>query len=164
MKSLGIKNFKQFEAHCKKVEDQFWHEMFPVYAQWRDDINVQYRKVGFIESHLGFCFRGYMSRNKVTNYQTQGTAFHLLLKTLILCAREFRRRRMESRICGQIHDSMVTLIYPPELQEVLEIIEYYGTKYIPKIYRSWLKVPLRMEHEYAPPGKTWYDKKEVKLT
>lgn len=72
LRKNGIPNYNAFVEHCKEVERIFWNERFPHYKKWKKKINQLYRKQGYIETYLGFVFRGHMSQNDCTNYQAQG--------------------------------------------------------------------------------------------
>jgi DNA polymerase-1 len=157
----GINSFEQFESHCHDVERIFWEKRFRVYAQWKEDIQLLYQRMGYIETFLGFRFSNYMGRNECTNYPAQGTAFHILLWTLIHVHEEIKKRKMKSKLIGQIHDSMITDAVPEEVDEVIDIIDYWGTKKTVETFK-WIIVPLKIDHELTEVDSTWYDKKEIK--
>jgi DNA polymerase-1 len=161
MASKGITELAQFEEHCKEVEKTFWQKRFKVYANWKNSIQRVYQQQGYIETYLGFRFSTYMTRNEVTNYPAQGTAFHILLWTLINVNRELKRERMESKIIGQIHDSMITDHPPHETEKLIKIIDYWGTKKTRETF-DWITVPLKIDHELTDIDSSWYLKKEVK--
>ena len=102
-----------------------------------------------------------MSKNECTNYPAQGTAFHILLWTLIQVQKEIERRSLKSKMIGQIHDSMVIDAIPDEVSQLVKIIDYYGTKKTRETFK-WITVPLKIDHEVSPVDGSWYDKKEVK--
>ena len=156
----AIQNFMQFQDHCQKIERKFWNERFKVYAKWKKEICQLYRKQGFIETFLGFQFRGYIKQNELTNYQTQGTAFHILLWTLIQVSRELRKRKLKTKIIAQIHDSMLFDLYPPERDQIVEIVNYYGTVKSREMF-DWIKVPLKIDHEITPVDCPWKDKVDL---
>lgn len=72
MRSLSIKNLKQFTDYLYEAEDIFWNKRFIVYRDWKKDINDFYIRKGYIETHLGFRMTGIMGPNDTTNYQIQG--------------------------------------------------------------------------------------------
>lgn len=148
-----------FEAHVKSVEDSFWNDRFPVYAQWKKDWFSAYQKKGWFQTLTGFVCQGHMKKNEVINYPVQGSAFHLLLWSLIRIVRkELVKREMKSLIVGQIHDSMVADVVPSELEEFLAICQRVMTVLIFK-YAPWLNVPMEIEAEVAPVGGSWAGKK-----
>jgi len=161
LRKKGVNNYNAFVEHCKEVERVFWDERFPHYKKWKEKINKLYRKQGFIETHLGFVFRGYLAKNDCTNYQAQGTAFHILLWTLIELLKEMEKRKLKTKIIGQIYDSIVNDLYPPEEEEIIYLINDIGTVRVRKEF-DWIIVPLRIDHEITEIDGTWYDKKDVR--
>lgn len=161
LKRKGIRNYTAFKNHCKKAEDIFWNKRFPEYKQWKKDINRLYRKQGFIETYLGFVFSGYLTNNDCTSYQIQGTAFHCLLWTLIELMKEIEKRKLKTRIIGQIHDSIINDLYPPEEEEIIYLIDDIGTKRIRKEF-DWIIVPLKIDHEITEIDGSWYEKEDYK--
>jgi len=163
MAKQGIKTVVDFINHCKEVEDKFWGKRFRVYKKWKDAINEEYRKKGYISTYLGFQFVGYMTRNECTNYQTQGTAFHMLLWTLIEVEKIAVEENWLSYIIGQIHDDMIHDYEPKELDHIIETINYIGTVKIKEMF-PWISVPLEIEHEISGIDGNWAEMTEYKLT
>lgn len=151
-----------FMAHVKEVQEDFWGNRFKDYGQWRKDFYNQYLERGYFDIYTGFRVSGVIRRNAVCNYPIQGSAFHCLLWTLIQVNREIRRRRMKSRVVGQIHDSLIGDVPVDELREYLMIVEETATKKTREYYK-WLTVPLEIEYEICPIGASWFDKKETKF-
>ena len=162
LSKAGIKNVQAFTDHCKKVEQKFWGRRFKVYKKWKEAINEEYRKHGFISSYLGFQFTGYMTRNECTNYQTQGTAFHMLLWSLIEVEKIAAEEEWESMIIGQIHDDMIHDYDEEELPHIIETINYVGTEKIKEMF-PWIIVPLEIEHEISGIDGNWAEMTEYKL-
>ena len=160
--SKGIKTLSKFTAHIKKVEDIFWNTRFKVYTKWKKDFYNQYLKNGYIDIPTGFRCWGPMRRNEVTNYPGQGTAFHFLLWSLIQIHRWLKVNEMETKILGQIHDSIVFSFHKDELRTVLKKVEQVMCRDILKRF-PWICVPLKVEAEVAPVGGTWNDKKGIKI-
>lgn len=156
MRRLGIKSLGEFTEHCKDVERIFWDTRFKGYKKWKEDNNALYRKQGYLETLLGFIFSGPMSFNEVCNYQIQGTAFHLLLWTLIEIMKVAREEKWKSKIIGQIHDSMLNDCVPEEEEHIIKTINYIGTEKIREVF-PWIIVPLSIDHEVSPVNGTWYD-------
>jgi len=156
LKDVGIKSFDDFIDHCKDVEHLFWNIRFKVYKKWKEENNALYRKQGYLETFLGFIFSGPMSFNEVCNYQIQGTAFHLLLWTLLEVAKAIREEKWRSKINTEIHDSMLTDCVPEEERILIEKINYIGTKKIREVF-PWIIVPLKIDHSISPINGSWYD-------
>ncbi len=150
-----------FENHLRDVEKTFWDERFVVYRDWKKEINKSYQQNGFTESYLGFKFKGYMKRNDVSNYAIQGTAFHCLLWSLIRMNRTAQKEGWRTKIIGQIHDSIIFDLYPPEKDHVIATLNQIGTIDIRERF-DWIIVPLEIEYEIAPIDHSWYDTEEIK--
>lgn len=151
-----------FMEHVKEVENDFWNNRFKIYTQWKKDWYSEYLAKGSFQSYTGFLYQGVLKRNEVINYAVQGSAFHCLLWSLIRIQRELNRRRMKTKIVGQIHDSILADVFIPELDDYLAIVRDV-TEHQIQAYWDWLIIPLSIECEISPIGTTWYDKKEVKI-
>jgi len=44
-----VGDFNEFTERCKEAEHIFWYERFPIYREWKETINKEFRKNGFIE-------------------------------------------------------------------------------------------------------------------
>jgi DNA polymerase-1 len=157
----GIKTNAEFLEHCQNVENIFWKERFKVYDQWKKDINAEYAKNGVIYSLMGFPYQGIMNRKQVSNFPIQGTAFHLLLWTLLELDKVIKKNKWKSWINGQIHDEGILDAIPEEIPYIVEATNYIvGTK-MRKTF-DWINVPFEMEFAITPINGSWYDKKELK--
>jgi hypothetical protein len=145
-----------FEDHIRQVEDRFWNERFHVYRDWRTMRVKQYKSRGWFDLPTGFVCSGVYSKNQVLNYPIQGAAFHCLLWVLIQAVKEMRRRKMRSRIVGQIHDSAVADVHRAELDDYVELITRLATVEIQKAWK-WITVPLAVEVEVGE--QNWFGKK-----
>lgn len=159
LKQKGIKNYSAFEESCKKVERIFWDKRFPEYKQWKKDINRLYRKQGFIDNYFGFEMSGYLTEKQCTNINVQGCAFHCLLWTLIELLKEIEERKLKTKIIGQIHDSIINDLYPPEEEEIIWLIDDIGTRRIREEF-DWIIVPLKIDHEITKIDGSWYEKED----
>lgn len=140
-------SYEAFENHLKKFEHKFWHEWFKVYTQWKDEICDTYTRQGYIRSFFGFVFRGMLSRNQATNYPIQGTSFHLLLYTLIQMYKEFKRAGLQSKVLGQIHDSVVVNIAYGETETVYAIAKEVIGSLHEKF--DWMLFPMKFDFEIS---------------
>lgn len=152
-----------FEKWMKDIEYDFWNNRFAVYNQWKKDWWQQYKETNTLEMYTGFVIRGILNRKECSNYPVQGSAFHCLLWSLIQLNKWLKKHRFESKIVGQIHDSIVLDIKIQELEDVLGAAKYIMTKLIRKHY-PWIIVPFEVEADIAPEGGSWYDKKAYDLT
>jgi uracil-DNA glycosylase family 4 len=154
MREKGIKRYEEFEEHCKGVEDKFWGVRFAVYKKWKDDIEELYRKQGYIESHLGFRFSGYMTRNELCNYQTQGTAFHCLLWLVIQVDAISILEDWKSVGVMEIHDELIHDAFPENVDHICDTMDDLATKKMIERF-PWINVPVRMEHEISEVDGSW---------
>jgi len=151
-----------FEYHIKKVEEAFWGERFKVYSQWKRDWNDAYIEKGYFDTLTGFRCHTMMDRKQCVNYGIQGSAFHCLLWSLIRVQKLLRKYKLKSLIIGQIHDSIIMDVLVREMKQVCEIVKQVTMVDLAKHW-SWICVPLRIEAEASPAGRSWYEKKEIEL-
>lgn len=162
LKVNEIKNLKQFTAHVKEIERYFWEEQFKVYSEWKKQNYFDYLEKGYFDTVTGFRCSGVMRYNETANYPIQGPAFHCLLWSFIQLNKALKKYKFKTKICGQIHDSIVFVYHKKELDNVMEINHEITSKLLPQHWK-WIIVPLETEAEIAPIGKTWYDKKPYEL-
>ncbi len=162
MLSNGLHSYEQFEQHVKKVERAFWNERFKVYNAWKKRWWQEYQKRGYFELLSGFRCSGIMSEKEVCNYPIQGTAFHCLLWTFIQVDRIARKEKWDSRLIGEIHDSMLIDAKPAEVEHIYWTIQKIATKLLPKHW-TWIDVPMQIDFEVAPVDAPWSEKEEFEL-
>ena len=73
-----------------------------------------------------------MDRKQVSNFPVQGSAFHCLLWCLIQIQKQFTRRKLRTRIIGQIHDSLILDIVSKEVETVYQIVNLFKRYSLPK--------------------------------
>lgn len=151
-----------FEKHVQEVENDFWNNRFGVYGKWKRKWFDEYQRKGYFDTHTGFRIAGVMARNQVINFPVQGSAFHCLLWSFIQIQKELRKRRMRTKIVGQIHDSIIADVHIEELDEYLAIVRDVTTRRLREQYK-WIIVPLEVECEICPENSTWHDKRPVKI-
>lgn len=168
IKRLGDLNPKEdpgpgtFEEHIRKVEQHFWNVRFPVYTKWKKSWYEAYRKTGFFQMKTGFVCQGYMKRNEVINYPVQGAAFHCLLRSLIqLVLKHLERQHMKTLVIGQIHDSLVADVPVEEMADFASLAHHVMETLLVRAW-DWICVPIAVEIEAAPPGRSWAEKEEYK--
>lgn len=151
-----------FERHIKEVEDDFWGRRFRVYAEWRRSFYRDYLQRGWFDTLTGFHIEGIYSRNDVSNYPIQGSAFHCLLWSLIQLNRWLKKHKFRSRIICQIHDSILLDVKQSELQDVLAAAHRIMTQEVRRHW-PWIITPLEIDAAAAPPGASWFHKEKVKI-
>jgi DNA polymerase I len=149
-----------FEKHMQRVENKFWTR-FKATKEWQEDLEQFYIRHGYVELITGFKRGGYLRRNQIVNTPIQGSAFHCLLWSLIELNKELKKHKMESKIVGQIHDSIVLDVRPIELKEIMNYARDIMTKRIREVW-DWIIVPLDIEIEITPINGAWIEKEEYK--
>ena len=159
LKSRGVTNYRAFENHIKNVEDDFWNRRFGVYGQWKKDHYDEYLRKGFVTAHTGFKFHDKLSRNQVINYPVQGSAFHCLLWSLIEMVKVLEKHpEWNCFIIGQVHDSLICDVNPKYLKDFLREAENIMCQRTFNEF-DWMVLPLEIEADIAPVGKSWFHKK-----
>lgn len=154
LKSEGIKNVKDFTAHIKDIENDFWGNRFAVYAEWKKKIYKDYEKKGYVDLYTGFRCYGPMNQREVSNYPVQGSAFHCLLWTFSRVSEELEKQNMRSMFLGQIHDAAIPSVHPEEESEFDRLMKVYGTEKI-REYWPWIIVPLSIEKSKSEVDGNW---------
>jgi DNA polymerase I-like protein with 3'-5' exonuclease and polymerase domains len=148
----GIKGFQDFVEHVRQVEDDFWGNRFRTYREWRERWVAQYRRAGYLRMFTGFICSGELARNEIINYPIQGTAFHCLLQTFILLDDAIQRLDLQSRLVGQIHDSVLIDAHPSEVSWIEQEVKRIIREDLPAKW-DWIVVPLEVDmDEYAVDG------------
>ncbi len=146
-----------FEEHIHGVEADF-DERFAEFTERKKQWWKRYEKRGWFPLMTGFRCRGVYTRNELMNYPIQGPAFHCLLWSLVRLVKWMGRKKMRSRIVGQIHDSIVADVHRDELDDYLAEAKRTMTEDIRKAW-PWIIVPLEVEAEVAETN--WHDKRGV---
>ena len=158
-----IKNLKVFTEHIKQIESHFWGNRFKVYAHWKETHWSKYQRTGYIDLLTGFRCSGVMSKNACINYPVQGSAFHVLLKALILMDEIIIKEKLKTKIIGQIHDEVIFDVYPPELDYIVDTYRNIACVQVPKLWR-WINVPLIVESDYCQVDEPWSELKSYKFS
>jgi len=143
-----------FERHVKRVESDF-HKRFPQWAERKVKWWERYKRTGSFRMMTGFECSGVFTRNELYNWPIQGPAFHLLLWSLIQLQRWLVKGRMQSRIIGQIHDSIVADVHRDELDDYLAESRRIMTEDVKTAY-PWVVTPMEIEVEMFETN--WFEK------
>jgi hypothetical protein len=154
--SKGIKSFDQFVEHIKEIEYDFWNNRFSAYQEWKERWYTGYQKYGYIDMKTGFRCSGLMSRNDIINYPVQGAAFHCLLWSFIETDSLIRFKNLDSKLVGQIHDSMILDVNPDEREYLVKEIKKITCERLPATW-DWIIVPLDVDVEVHPVDGSWAD-------
>ncbi len=122
----------------------------------------KYQERGWMKTLTGFICQGWMKRNEIINYPVQGSAFHCLLWALIHLQRELEKRKMETLLVGQIHDSLLADVPEGELEDFLRLAQHVMVDDLKEAW-SWINVPLEVEAEVTPVDGNWYEKEGMKI-
>lgn len=144
-------------AYIKEVERWFWEDHFKVYGEWKKTNWEQYKKTGYVDLLSGFRCAGIFTRNMVNNLAAQGSAAHCLLWSFCRLSDALLKKGYETKICGQIHDSILLDIPHEELDHVLKLANQIMTVDLREHFK-WLAVPMEIEADVAPEGKSWWEK------
>jgi DNA polymerase-1 len=160
--SKGIKSFQEFTEHIKDIEKDFWSNRFKVYAHWKETHYNTYLKNGYVDLKTGFRCSGIMGKNDVINYPVQGAAFHCLLWSFIEIDRIIQEQKLDSRLIGQIHDSMLIDVNPNELNFLVKEIQRITCEELPKHW-SWINIPMEIDMDITEIDQSWATKKGYKV-
>lgn len=162
LRAKKISTLRNFTDHIQKVEAKFWNETFPVFAEWKKIWYESYLRDGYFDLLTGFRCQGPMRKNEVCNYPGQGTAFHFLLWSMIQLHRWLTENKMRTKLLGEIHDSLELSFHPDETKEVLQKAQQIMCENIRKHWR-WINVPMGVETEVSPIGRSWAEKQKVEI-
>ena len=158
--SKGIKSYDQFVKHVQRIENEFWNVRYREYTRWKEKWWKMYQKNGYIETFTGFRCTEIMGKNDAINYPIQGAAFHCLLWSLIEVDKMLQIMGWRSRIIGQIHDSIVLDVYPPELPMLIKHVRKITTVDLPAAW-EWISVPLDVDFEICDVDASWAEKRNM---
>lgn len=162
MISKGLSSLSKFEKHVKTIEDDFWFNRFKEYAEWKERWYKVYKKYGYIDLLTGFRCSGVMSKNEVINTPVQGAAFHCLLWSFIEMDRLLIEQKLDTKLIGQIHDSMILDVNPAELDTIVALVRRVTCIDLPKAW-TWINVSLDVEIEMCAVDDSWAEKTKMKF-
>lgn len=158
--SKGIRCYEDFERQCKVAYDEYWGKDFKVYDEWRKRQTDTYHRTGELRSYLGFRYLGPMLPTNCSNVCIQGTGAHCLLEGMTRCLKDFRELGLESRVIGEIHDSIVILAKDEEVEKVCSIVWKNNVDHLNRTCK-WLALPLVEECDIGKVGGSWADMTEI---
>jgi len=131
--------------HVQKCEKEFWNKYKGV-KKWIDNSLSNYQQNGYVNYPFGFCRRGYIDRNQIINTPVQGTAFHMLLWSIV---QEYKTCKWEnSWAIGEIHDEIIFDINPKEKNKLEKEVSSIMCDKI-REENPWIIVPLIVEWEFG---------------
>lgn len=159
--NTGITSLGTFTKHLQGIEKHFWGKRFPVYANWKKKWFAEYQKKGYFDMYTGYRCSGVMGKNDVINYPVQGAAFHCLLWSFIQLDKAMVKEEWDTRLIGQIHDSILFDVHPDELTHVMETAKKVTEIELSKTW-DWINVPLKIDIELCHVDESWLHKKDLK--
>ena len=95
-----------------------------------------------------------MDKKDVINYPIQGTSFYLLLWSLTSLQNQFEAEGLQSKIIGQIHDSIIIDVDPNELEYIKKEVRRTMCETIREVH-PWVIVPLDIDAEITEINGNW---------
>jgi DNA polymerase-1 len=151
-----------FLKHIQEIENKFWNERYITYKEWKDAHYAEYIKNGYIDLKTGFRCSCVMSYNEVSNYPIQGAAFHCLLWSLIQMDKFIRENNLDTRIIGQIHDSILLDVHPDEVEIIARRLCEISTIELLKEWK-WIILPLEIDLAICGVDEPWLKKQKYNL-
>ncbi|MBU2177593.1 MAG: hypothetical protein KJ556_21075, partial [Gammaproteobacteria bacterium] len=140
--------------HFRRMEKELW-KTFNGVKRWQNKEIDNYNRHGYVVMKTGFRRHGPLSLNKIINTPVQGTAFHLLLTSLIEMNKIMVGDRMKSGIVAETHDSVVIDTKREEREDVLAL----ANKEMTKKRFKWMCVPLTISWQL---GSNLFDMNKIK--
>jgi DNA polymerase-1 len=141
-------------------------DTFPEVKETQDTIKAFAHDNGYVESPFGR--REYLPRindyrdpkgvakseREAVNMPIQSTASDTVVSALVLIHRELKRRGWVSRICNEVHDSIMgdcprheIIPYTMLVKDMMENVKAYAKIEMPKVNFDWLICPLKADIE-----------------
>lgn len=101
---------------------------------------------------------------QIVNYPVQGFAGVIMQLACVRALRKFRELKLKSKIILTVHDSLVSDVYPGELDQVKDAFKWALSEIQPEIKERFnydFILPLDVEMEV---GKNWMEMEEISLT
>lgn len=146
-----------YEDFAQTLIDDFWLNRCSKTNEWRNNTFETFLQTGKIHYPTGLTIRGFGSRNFLLNAPIQGSGNCCTLLAVVLLTKEAEKRGFRGRPCMQIHDDIVSLVPPEELDEYLALQKYIMEVRTKEVFK-WLSVPLMAESEITDTN--WAEKKE----
>ena len=153
MQSLGVVNHDTCINHAEAIFDWYWHDLFKVYGAWKEEIWELYKKQGYLDLPTGFRVVDKMTKTQAMNVSVQGSTFHVLLNTLIKLQNFMLKYKLQSKIVGEIHDSIVLDVVPEEISTIVDL--YLESQALVRKEWSWLIHPIAADADIGLIGGDW---------
>jgi DNA polymerase I len=110
------------EGHFRECQDIFFNR-YKGNKEWQDGIVSLYYQNGYIETPLGFRRNYPLTRNEIINFPIQSVSFHILLDSIIRINKKLLTNKFKSVMIAQIHDSIMFLVYKPEVLDLINLVD-----------------------------------------
>jgi DNA polymerase-1 len=147
-----------FVGHVAVCEQKLW-EKFIGYWKWKQKQVENYHLDGGMTMVTGFAVNGPHARTEIANYGIQGPAYHITLWSVCELLDELRRRRMKTRLLGEIYDSIQMDVPKSETDDCLDLCTEIMTERV-REHWDWITVPLSIECEVSPVNGSWWECEE----
>ena len=159
-----------YEYLIQTIEREFWDSLFSGYRDWKNYVFREAQQKGYVDTPDGFRVGGVIPRNSATNTPSQCSAAHCLLTALCgihndlqtLTNADGSKMFPGTLLINEIHDSIVADVPEAELEQFLQLCHYWMTVRVPLLH-PWLTVPMTVEADVAPLGKSWAEKEAYKI-
>jgi len=132
-------------------------KMFPTIPTYISQTKEQVKYLGMVETYVGrrrrfnlagmtFGQRAKANRQAV-NFKVQSTASEIVMD--VMCSLDGPLRELGARLMLTVHDSMVIDFPKKNLNQLKDLIHYYGVEQVAKNYK-WLPVPFQWDIEVGP--------------
>lgn len=154
LKEQGIRNYQDFENHMATVEQQFWR-LFQCTKDWRDWVVDEFVRLNYVSNFFGFRRTGYLAKNQIINSPVQGTASQCLQWSLNRLSKIRREEGWTTKICGQIHDSIIFDVRMEERDYVLDRVRQVMCDELKEQY-PWIITPVEVDFSEGGVDRPWY--------
>lgn len=155
--SNGVSNLDSFLGVTQDADDYFWNEQFAGFKNWKEAQWDLYLSQGYIDTFTGFRRIGPLSRNQAINTPIQCDSGHLNMWLCQYILAQVKRNGLRVRLFLQIHDSVLAVVHPDDLDAYCNLY-HTGIARLRELWK-WIIVPLEIEFEVSPVGKSWFEKK-----
>lgn len=156
--SHNIPDLERFTSIVQDADNYFWNEQFPEFKAWKEAQWDLYLSQGYVDMFTGFRRVGPLSRNQAINTPIQGDSGHINMWLCQYVLAQIKRTGIRARLFMQIHDSVLAVVHHDDLAQYCKFYKT-GIELLRKRW-EWMIVPFPVEFEVAPPGMSWFDKKE----
>jgi DNA polymerase I-like protein with 3'-5' exonuclease and polymerase domains len=160
LSDIGITTVEDFTRLAQETDDFMWNTQFPGYQRWKERQWDSYLQLGFVDLYTGFRRPGPLSRNQAINTPIQGDSGHINLWLCCYILSKLKDTGIRAKLFLQIHDSVVAIVHPDDIAAYRQLY-IDGVARLREIWK-WIIVPIEIEFEVSPPGKSWFEKKEYK--